>query len=133
MNAIDSIIMRDLDYFKNSIESVSDNIVISKTSRKSFQHIKSRLIERNIHNLDLKELIYDFDNHVEEFLDYVNLEYDVRPFKINIKNDKLIIVTSRVDDYKWKINTVLDPKKHNLHSDEVNNVFEKTIEIGHKV
>lgn len=98
--------------------------IISNTN-----HIFERLKERNLHIIDYQKILYKFSSHhLCLFLYYTFLSDNQKPYKINLKNDDIIVVLGRRDD-DWVISTVLDPKRHNKHDDEKTGTFEITLNV----
>jgi len=96
----------------------------------NWKHIIKRAKERDINNLDIEEILNCFMNNNDNLMDFimlVSMPYKERPFRIEIRNPKVIFMFSRMDDYKWKLNTVLDPKIHSKHRDK-NSTFYGYIE-----
>ena len=85
----------------------------------NWKHMISRAKERDITNFDISRLLNSFTNeHLFEFISMATLPYKNRPFRIEIRNDHVIIMLSRMDDFKWKLNTILDPQIHSKHRDK---------------
>ncbi|HHE64888.1 MAG TPA: hypothetical protein ENL09_02590, partial [Bacteroidetes bacterium] len=79
----------------------------------NWKHIVKRSRERSLDVSLIRELLDCFiDHNLDKFIGLAKLPYQQRPFRIEIRSPDLIIMFSRMDDYKWKINTLLDPKIH---------------------
>lgn len=89
-------------------------------------HIINRLKERDLNNMDLRTVLTSlYKKQLPDFIYLALLPENKRPFKIEVKNKDIIIAMSRIDEYTWKINTVLDPKIHSKH--EKTGVYQRYI------
>jgi len=114
MYSNDDLTVDILSIYRDRINRVLKQFPIKLVSNTT--HIIDRLKDRDLNNMDLRtvlQLLYR--TYLPEFIYLATLEETKRPFKIEIKNEHIIIVLSRIDEYKWKINTVLDPKIHSKH------------------
>jgi hypothetical protein len=93
-------------------------------------HMISRMKERDINVIDVAQNLHKLTKgHMCEFLFLITLPEDIRPFRIELYTTEVIVSLSRMDEFVWKINTVLDPSKHSKYHDEKTGNFCKRINL----
>ena len=129
MYSNDDLTRNILSQYKHKINRVLKQFPIVLISND--KHIIERLKDRDLNNMDLRTVLTSlYRTYLPDFIFLATLQENKRPFKIEIKHNDIIMVMSRIDEYTWKINTVLDPKIHSKH--EKTGVYQRYINTNMK-
>lgn len=129
MNSIEQVIKNTTKTYLVKINTVLDQFSPLTIAYSNDKHIIERMKERDLDVQDLAVVLNKFyRTNLPEFIDLATRQENQRPFKIEVKNKHIIIALSRIDEYKWKITTVLDPKIHSKY-ERTTGYYQKYINV----
>lgn len=104
-----------LDSLTTAVKRLS-TCVKSADIQYSKKHVLQRMRDRGIDVFPLLEALNLLTTkYLVEFTRYIDMDEDVRPFRIETKLNGVILVFSRQDD-DWRLNTILDSTIHSKHA-----------------
>ena len=102
--------------YVDTCKSINDEISTIQIQA-NHKHLLNRTKTRNIDIEDIATVLHKFkNNHICQFVFWASVPLKERPFRIELFTEAAIIVLSRIDEDKWKFNTVLDPNIHSKHN-----------------
>jgi hypothetical protein len=116
-------------YFNDSINPILDNInkdlkCVGLSIKVRHKHVLDRLIDRNISHTFFAEALQIMTDNICQLIYYTSLDKPFYSFSVRTEHIILAIGFQSGDKSKFVIRTILDPRIHNKHADEISSIIE---------
>jgi hypothetical protein len=109
-----------IDEMNRDLKHINTKIIVRH------HHVIDRLIERNIPPVDVMTALNLMSEKLCQLVYYTKLDRPFYSFDIRTAYIILAVGFESGDDSRFIVRTVLDPEKHNKHSDEKHHIISFT-------